>query len=126
MTCTFDDLAGQGRNDDNRSDHGEILRETLEEAVMDARGSAHRREIAAMQLYQARLEQQLQSLRKDKERLALLSKELARRAEEAGLALTEQISDGCNAWLRWSTTRATTLQQCQQLTRQNSLAGAQK
>ena len=71
---------------------------------MDARGAAHRREIAAMQLYQARLEQQLQSLRKDKERLALLSKELARRAEEAGLALTEQISDGCNAWLRWSTT----------------------
>ena len=45
--------------------HG--LPRTEEGEALDARGAAHRREIAAMQLYQARLEQQLQTLRKDKE-----------------------------------------------------------
>lgn len=61
--------------------------------LLDARGAAHRREIAAMQLYQARLEQQIQSLRQDKERVMALNEELERSAAAAGVVQSERIAE---------------------------------
>jgi chromosome segregation ATPase len=69
-----------------------------QQGLLDARGAAHRRELAAMQLYQSRLEQQIQSLRKDKEHMMALNHELSRSAEAAGVVQSQQIAQLQRSW----------------------------
>jgi len=69
-----------------------VSRGQEQQGLLDARGAAHRRELAAMQLYQSRLEQQIQALRKDREHMMALNHELSRSAEAAGVVQSQQIA----------------------------------
>ena len=62
-------------------------------AALDARGAAHARVVTSLQLYQARLEQQLVSLHRDKQRVMMLNQEMSRRMEEAGMAQSERVRE---------------------------------